>query len=471
MIKITPGLYMKFNYKYKMKKIKTLLVSKVKISKAIIYNFSKLPYTKIVLFYIWEKELTIKLPKNVNIIKYTNLVDFNNKLNEVYKNNLEYKILPYFSWDSNSKYSVRVYNKTYDTKIDPKIFKDKDKMTDALVDIAEKKYSKYTYKNLIIEDYNKLKDELWGKFIIKPTNASSSTNTFKVMNNEDFEDIKLKLAKSYEYVVEEYIWWNLFSIDFFFDWKKMYLLTFVREIAMIDIIEEDKFSNSFSEKYIDELNRHFNFVLPIRYNSEFEKLSKTEFTFLEKIKGKLEEMEYRGFIHLEYKYDKKENKIWFIEWGARLWWSRQKYIKKIYNTDVYRIPYYLQVEKDDSKFIELKNWIYRFKEKEHNINLVWIKTNFVEPVNYIKLLKNTGNILNTSFRDFILMYYKDKFWIKINEINFVIKHLKNYNFYPFYKNNNTRFDYFIELDDENFQLFKKKKFKILEETFFHDYNK
>ena len=33
----------------------------------------------------------------------------------------------------------------------------------------------------------------------------------------------------------------------------------------------------------------------------------------------------------------------------------KKYIKKIYNTDVYRIPYYLLVEKDDSKFIELKN--------------------------------------------------------------------------------------------------------------------
>jgi hypothetical protein len=73
----------------------------------------------------------------------------------------------------------------------------------------------------------------------------------------------------------------------------MYLLTFVREVAMIDIIEEDKFSNSFSEKYIDELNKHFNFVLPIRYNSDFEKLSKTEFTFFDKIKERLEKMEYR----------------------------------------------------------------------------------------------------------------------------------------------------------------------------------
>jgi hypothetical protein len=33
-------------------------------------------------------------------------------------------------------------------------------MTDALVGIIEKKYSKYLYKNLITENYSKLKNKL-----------------------------------------------------------------------------------------------------------------------------------------------------------------------------------------------------------------------------------------------------------------------------------------------------------------------
>lgn len=454
-----------------MKKIKTLLISKVNISKSLIYNLSKLPYTKIILFYLWEKNVNIKIPKNINTIQCNNLLDFNKKMTQAYKDHLEYLIIPYFSWDINSKYSIKTFNKTYNTNINPKIFKEKDQMMKVLSDIVPKKYLKYKYKDLYNEDFNKIRESLWWKLIIKPTNASSSINAFKVMTQQDFENIKTKISRSYDYVIEEYIWWNLFSIDFFFDWSKMYLLTFVREVSMIEIIEEDKFSNKFCEKYQEELNKHFNFVLPIRYNCDFEKLSKTEFSFLNKIKGRLKEMEYRWFVHLEYKYDRKEDKLWFIEWGARLGWNRTKYIKNIYNTDTYKIPYYLLVEKDSSKFVLIKDWIYKFKEKEHNINLVWVKTNFVEPTNYINLLKNTWNIINTSFKDFILSYYKEKFWIKVNDITFLIKYWTNYNFFPFYMNNTSKFDYFLELDDENFKLFKKKKIKILEEIFFHDYNK
>jgi hypothetical protein len=74
-------------------------------------------------------------------------------------------------------------------------------------------------------------------------------------------------------------------------------------------------------------------------------------------------------------------------------------------------------------------------------------------------------------RDYILKYFKEKFWVDILNINFIIRSTNNYNFYPFYKNNNTRFDYFIELNDENLTIFKKKKFKIIEDVFFHDYKK
>lgn len=72
----------------------------------------------------------------------------------------------------------------------------------------------------------------------------------------------------------------------------MYLLTFVREIAMIDLIETKKFSEDFLLKYGEELEKHFNFVLPIRYNVDFEKISKEEIAFFEKIRKKLADISY-----------------------------------------------------------------------------------------------------------------------------------------------------------------------------------
>jgi hypothetical protein len=50
-----------------------------------------------------------------------------------------------------------------------------------------------------------------------------------------------------------------------------------------------------------------------------------------------------------------------------------------------------------------------------------------------------------------------------------VKYSSGFNFFPFYREKLTKLDYILELDDENFELYKKKKFKIIEKTFFHDY--
>ncbi|USN58220.1 MAG: hypothetical protein H6767_08085 [Candidatus Peribacteria bacterium] len=46
-----------------------------------------------------------------------------------------------------------------------------------------------------------------------------------------------------------------------------------------------------------------------------------------------------------------------------------------------------------------------------------------------------------------------------------------YTLHPFYKDSTTKFDYILELNDENFAIFRKKKFQIIEQVFFHDYKK
>lgn len=449
---------------------KTWLILKVqKLSKSKIYDCSKLPYSKIFIFYSEQSEIVFKIPKKIETIFFKNSIDLNQKINQIYTDNIEYTILPFFTWDSNSKYAIKVYNKTFSTDVDAKIFKEKNKMIDFLWDIIEKKYFRLTYKDLFNNSYEYLSKELWNVFIVKPTNWSSSMNTFKVKSMEDFENIKTKIAKSYDYIVEPYIWWNLYSIDFFFDWEKMFLLVLAREVAMIELSEKNKFSREFLEKYWEELNKHFNFILPLWYNLDFSKLSKVELSFLEKIRKRLESVWYRWVIHLEYKYDVKTQNIGFLEWWARYGWYRRIFMKRVYLTDSLRLPYNLLIEKDFSKFVKIKWNIYKFKEKEHNLNFIRVKTNFIENKNYIEILKKSWDLFNNSFNWFLTDYYKNKFWIKIKKIDFYVKYSNTFSFFPFYKNNQTKLDYILELDDENFNTFRKKKFKIIEDVFFHDY--
>lgn len=454
-----------------MKNKKSLLIKhSQKITKESLYILSKLPYNKIIVISNFILDNSIKIPSKIEIVNYNNWRDLITKINEVIAKYNEYLIIPSFTWDDNSKYSININNKVAWTKVDYKIFKQKDVMTDFLWDIAKKKFKKFSYQDIQAISYKEIVDQVSETIIIKPTNAHSSTSTFKVENEIDFDNIKPKLSKKYDYIAEEYINWELYSLDFFFDWENCFLLSYIREVAMIELLDKDKFSEKFLEKYWESIKKYFNFVLPMTYIIDFSKLAKIEINLLQNLLDKLKSIWYIWAIHLEYKLDSKNNKIWFIEWWARYGWYRRNYIKWIYNTDTSKIPYYIQVEKDFSRFKELKKWVYVFKEREHNLNFVRIKTNFLEKTNYIKILKKSGDIYKTSINQFLKEYYKEKFWIKVKQIDFYVKHSPRFNFYPFYENNETKFDYILELDDENFAIFKKKKIKILENVFFHDYN-
>lgn len=144
-------------------------------------------------------------------------------------------------------------------------------------------------------------------------------------------------------------------------------------------------------------------------------------------------------------------------------------MKELYHTDIKRIPYYLLIEQDTSRFKAIKPHLFCFKEKEDNLNLVGIKTNFIDITHMVDILKKTGSILALSFQDFIVQYFKNNFGIKIENIRFQVRENKNKSFLPFYMSNKTRFDYFLELDDNNFELFRKKKAQIVEKVFFHNY--
>ena len=290
---------------------KTVLVTKMnKIDEKILNNYSKYNYSKFVIFYDWNKEIDIKnktLLSKFEIIKINNLIELNNHIKNLQSKYLEYKLIPDFAWDANSKYNIRIFNKTYWNKIDYKIFREKDIMRKFLEWVSDKKQIRISYKELISSNYQIISKNLTNEtFIIKPTNAASSLGTFKVNSEEQFENIKTKIPKGYDYVIEEYILWELYSMDFFFDWEKMFLLVYAREVAMIEMSDKNKFSKDFLEKYWEEIWKHFNFILPLAYNLDFKKLSKIELNFLNEISKRLKEINFVWNIHLEYKYDKEK---------------------------------------------------------------------------------------------------------------------------------------------------------------------
>ncbi|MEI7562627.1 MAG: hypothetical protein WCJ39_02710 [bacterium] len=186
-----------------------------------------------------------------------------------------------------------VYNIVNGTNIDYKIFRHKDVMNDFLGKLTHKRNISVSYKSILTLTYQKAKKDLGSKFIIKPQNTSSSMLTFKVTSEKEFKDVKKKLLKKYEYVVEEYIDGQLNSLDFFFDGEHMFLLCNVREIPFVELIENHKFSPDFYEKYGEDISRYFSFFLPLRYNIPFTKLSPLEYAFFNEIKEKLKNLQFK----------------------------------------------------------------------------------------------------------------------------------------------------------------------------------
>ncbi len=430
----------------------------------------KFKYSKIYIF-------TESLKQDISLLsKYKKFIleviskkDLPKKIDEVFEKEKSSIILPYFAGDSNSKYSIKVYNKMFGSNVDPKVFKMKNKMNDFLSnEIGNKKNIKISYDDLKKKKYEDLSKEIGASFILKPINAASSLLNFKISAEENFEKAKDRMKKKYQYILEEYLEGNLYAIDFYCDGKDIYLLCFSREIPFSELLE--KLSHKYLEKYESVLNDEFLHFLPIRYTLGLEKISSCELSFIKKLGDKLVKSCYRGFIHLEYKIKRKDNKIGFIEWGARLGGKRSHFIEEMHNLKVENLPYQLIYKKDTSQFKKSKN-IYFLKNRNIDENFIGIKTNVLKKTHVMEIFKKTPSFLNISFETFLKGFLWDYWKIKVQKIKFYVKSSPNYFIYPFHERHDTHFDYILYLDEESFKKFINNKFKILEKLIFHDYKK
>lgn len=436
--------------------IKSTLVKRIKYDKIYIINGENKKKE--------NEENNNKDNGKIKYLLYKDLKEIPKLIDTIFKEEPNSMILPYFSGDSKSKYAIKIYNKYFGTKIESKLFKEKDKMNSFIG--HEKKHLKLNYNEIIECGYLKISKYLGERFILKPTNAASSLLNFMISSKDDFKIAKKKLKKSYNYILEEYLDGNLYSIDLYLDGNNIFVTSFVREITFYELLE--RFSKKYKEIYGNIINENFLHFIPIRYTLDFNKISSLEINFIKNVTKGLIDLKYKGFIHLEYKIDRKNNKIGFIEWGARLGWKRSYFIREMFNVIVQNIPYYLLYEKDLSKF-EKKKGVYFLKERDPDKNLLGIKTNVMEKTHLMNLIKKTPNFLSISFEEHLKDIMRDYWKIKFDEIDFSLKTSSDYYIYPYFQRNDTRFDYIMKLNEKNFKLFLKKKHSILEKLVFHDY--
>lgn len=425
-------------------------------------------YDKIIIIVLKSSysEKSILKKNRIEVIECKSKNCISKIIDDVFIKYSNYKILPYFEGDCNSRYSIKVYNKTFETSINPHIFKLKNKMNEFLKEYTNKNNLKLKFSDLKQKSYKELEKEFGPHFILKPLNAASSLLNFKIIDELSYEKALKKLQSKYQYIIEEYISGNLYATDLFFDGSKIFVMCHSREITFSEIL--NKFSDSYLIKYKNLLTENFMHFLPVRYTLETSKIPKIAQDFIKNICKKLKSIKYRGFLHLEYKYDKEAKKVGFIEWGARNGGNRNYFIRKMHNVTCEQIPYEVLCKKNYNHFV-FKDGIYYLANKDHEKNYVGIKTNPLEKTHLMDLLKKNPNFMNYSFEDFLKRQFWDIGKIEFNKIDFNIKTTSDYYLYPFYQRSDTKFDYIIEFDEENFKKFLSKKYTIIEKLVFHDY--
>gem|GEM_PF-2751089 len=137
------------------------------------------------------------------------------------------------------------------------------------------------------------------------------------------------------------------------------------------------------------------------------------------------------------------------------------FIKHIYNLDCRNLPQMILKDKDYGLF-QKKKGFYFLKYHKPDTNYIGMKVNFIKKTSLDDIINKRNNYLEVSYKDYIINYFQKKFKINLENVNFVVKKSTNNFIYPFYERNDTKFDFTFSLDDDNFKVFRKSKFKIIE---------
>lgn len=183
-----------------------------------------------------------------------------------------------------------------------------------------KKSKNITIKYLKLSNWeiniNNIKRKIWLPFIIKPIKWTESSWVKKINIIDNFNNY-LSNYKN-EFIIEEYIDWDMYSIDYFVDKdQKIQIFKPVKIILWTNIWIDDFFNLSriISTQVENELNNH--------HIKDF-------------IQKNIKAYDIKNtFIHHEFKLT-KNNELKTIELNWRIWWYRLEMYKEWYNKNILR---------------------------------------------------------------------------------------------------------------------------------------
>lgn len=283
------------------------------------------------------------------------------------------------------------------------------------------------YKNLeninikeIIENFN-------FPFIIKPSFWISSSWVKRINNkNELINSIselksvfkiinKNRKTKNFEVIIEEYIDWEMYTIDYYvnekWDISKSKIIktyTLKDEYWIDDFWVTNEITWEEVEKEIDN-DKLYNFL---KENIDACKIKNT-------------------FIHHEFKLTSKW-KLKTIELNWRIWWYRPEFYKEAYNINLLDFMF---VDNVDINFNKYYQFIWLFPRTEREKNFMWLKNIFIKKVkkleSYYNFMIKESYIWNTIW--FTKNWYKYFWTIRltnkkynsiINDYNFIKNNLE-----------------------------------------------
>ncbi len=217
-------------------------------------------------------------------------------------------------------------------------------------------------------------------FIIKPSAWISSAWVVKInskndlesaisnMNNTFKEIIRVSKIENYEIVIEEFIDWDMYTIDYFVDenWY-IYKSKLVR-------------TNTLKEEYNIE---DFWITKEVLWTKIEDEISNDKLNiYLEKCVKWCKVK--NTFIHHEFKLTKSW-KLKTIELNWRIWWYRLEMYKKAYNFDLIELLFNKNIK---TEFINNYTFIGLFPRKEVNKIFVWLNKSFIKKIKNLKSFYN-----------------------------------------------------------------------------------
>lgn len=251
----------------------------------------------------------------IELIKYKNknkliseIINLSKNNNIVYINTFFESLLPLVQEIKKELWIITTNNS--------KLFRNKEVQRKLLL-----KYDKNITVNFLVEkvwylDYNYIKEKIWLPFIIKPKSWYGSSWVSKIYNINDFEKYKYENKNTNNVLIEEYIDWEMYSIDYFVDNNWGFTSTKVVKIELAKKLWINDFFNlsrTISKETEKDLNKDLlqNFI---------KKTIKATW-----IKN--------SFIHHEFKLTTKQQ-LKTIEINWRIWGYRLEMYKEAYDLNL-----------------------------------------------------------------------------------------------------------------------------------------